>query len=96
MSSRPRKALFLRQNVEMLQGLFLCTVGGRLRCGICLGAYQAHHPLHAKILTVPSQLPWGTIVAVIEISWSCQIWGSCINDFQDLVDLADRGSNITK
>jgi hypothetical protein len=43
MSSRPRKASFLHQNVEMLRGLFLCTVGGRLRCGIRLGAYQAHH-----------------------------------------------------
>jgi hypothetical protein len=43
MSLRPRKASFLRQNIEMLQGLFLCTVGGHLRCGIHLGAYQAHH-----------------------------------------------------
>jgi hypothetical protein len=25
------------------RGLFLCSVGGHLRCGICLGVYQAHH-----------------------------------------------------
>jgi hypothetical protein len=66
MLSRPRKALFLHQNAKMLQGLFLCTVGGRLRCGIHLGVYQAHHPLHAEILTVPSQLQRGTTVVVIE------------------------------
>jgi hypothetical protein len=46
MSSRPRKASFLCQNVEMLWGLFLCTVGGNLRCGIHLGVYQAHQRFH--------------------------------------------------
>jgi hypothetical protein len=51
MSSRPRKASFLRQNVKMLRGLFLCTVGGCLRCGIHLGTYQAHHRIQSAFTT---------------------------------------------